>query len=99
MRQKILAAPLGGVKKHLNVIILGLNILSHENKKALSPFYHENIFDMGVLHSFSIKNIFYNKMELRFFYFHVTIRRLTNSRPMLLFYRNHSADFQGKSIE
>ena len=38
---------------------------SHENKKALSPFYHENVFDrkwmedtpMGELHSFSIKNI------------------------------------------
>ena len=28
---------------------------------------------MGVLHSFSIKNIFYDKMDLRLFYFHVTI--------------------------
>ena len=27
----------------------------------------------GVLHSFSIKNIFYNKMVLRFFNFHVRI--------------------------
>ena len=27
---------------------------------------------MGVLHSFSIKNIFYDKMDLRLFYFHVT---------------------------
>ena len=26
---------------------------------------------MGVLHSFSIKNIFYDKMEVRLFYFHV----------------------------
>ena len=28
---------------------------------------------MGVLHSFSIKNIFYDKMDLKLFYFHVTI--------------------------
>ena len=28
---------------------------------------------MGVLHSFSIKNIFCDKMDLRLFYFHVTI--------------------------
>ena len=28
---------------------------------------------MGVLNSFSIKNVFYNKMELRLFYFCVTI--------------------------
>ena len=27
----------------------------------------------GVLHSFSIKNIFYDKMDLRLFYFHMTI--------------------------
>ena len=27
---------------------------------------------MGVLHSFSIKNIFYDKIDLRLFYFHVT---------------------------
>ena len=30
---------------------------------------------VGVLHSFSIKNIFYDKMDLRFFYFDVTIYR------------------------
>ena len=43
----------------------------HENMKALSSFYHKNIFwekmnvrhSMGVLHSFSIKNIFYDRME------------------------------------
>ena len=28
---------------------------------------------MGVVHSFSIKNIFYDKIDLRLFYFHVTI--------------------------
>ena len=27
---------------------------------------------MGALHSFSIKNIFYDKMDLRLFYFRVT---------------------------
>ena len=30
---------------------------------------------MGVLHSFSIKNIFYDKMDLRLFYFYVTISK------------------------
>ena len=28
---------------------------------------------IGVLHSFSIKNIFYGEMDSRLFYFHVTI--------------------------
>ena len=28
---------------------------------------------MGVLHSFSIKDIFYDKMDLRLFYFNVKI--------------------------
>ena len=28
---------------------------------------------MGVLHSFSIKNTFYDKIDLRLFYFRVTI--------------------------
>ena len=44
-------------------------------KKNLSPFYHKKNLGhlMGVLHSFSIKNIFYDKMDLGFFYFHVTI--------------------------
>ena len=30
-------------------------------------------YSMGVLHSFSIKNIFYDKMDLSLFYFRVTI--------------------------
>ena len=30
---------------------------------------------MGALHSFSIKNIFHDKMDLRLFYFCVTIRK------------------------
>ena len=54
--------------------------LSHENKKALSPFYHEKYFlwkinvrhPQGVLHSFFIKNIFYDKMDFKLFYFRVT---------------------------
>ena len=45
-----------------------------------SSFYHKKYFwykmnvehPMGVLHSFSIKNIFYDKMDLRLFYFRVT---------------------------
>ena len=32
---------------------------------------------MGVLHSFSIKNIFYDKMDLMLFYFDVVIWRTT----------------------
>ena len=31
------------------------------------------IMKMGVLHSFSIKNIFCDKVDFRFFYFHVII--------------------------
>ena len=48
------------------------NKLSHENKKAVSPFYHKNIFDrkwMQDTRRVSIKNNFYNKMDLRFFIF------------------------------
>ena len=38
---------------------------------------------MGVLHSFFIKNIFYDKMDLRLFYFHVTIfRHLSHSHTV-----------------
>ena len=44
---------------------------------------------LGVLHSFSIKNIFYDKMELRLFYFHVTIYTCH------LFFQWHSS---GKTI-
>ena len=59
-------------KKHIFIGILRMLTpydgakSSHENKKALSPFYHENVFDrkwmedtpVGELHSFSIKNIY-----------------------------------------
>ena len=35
---------------------------------------------MGVLQSFSIKNIFYDKMDLRLFYFGVTIYTLQGTK-------------------
>ena len=35
---------------------------------------------MGVLHSFSIKNIFYDKMDLRLFYFHVAKHALSQMK-------------------
>ena len=34
-----------------------------------------NSVPQGVLHSFSVINIFYDKMDLRLFYFHVTIHK------------------------
>ena len=37
----------------------------HQNKKALSQFYYKT----NVRHSLSIKNTFYDKMDLRLFYF------------------------------
>ena len=48
-------------------------------KKTLSPFYHKIIFlieneykaPIGILQSFSVKNIFYDKIDFRRFYFHV----------------------------
>ena len=57
------------------------DISPHQNKKAISQFYHKKYFwlkmnvryPMGVLQSFSIKNVFYDKMDLRLFYFDVTI--------------------------
>ena len=65
--------------KLMQVSVDNWNInLSHENKKTLSPFYYEKTFlieneceALGVLHSFSIKNIFYDKVDLRLFYFDV----------------------------
>ena len=56
------------------------HILSHENEKDLGPFYQKSfwykmnvIIPVGVLHSFSIKKNFYNKMNLKL-YFNVTIQ-------------------------
>ena len=51
-------------------------------KKTLSPFYHKIIFlieneykaPIGILQSFSVKNIFYDKIDFRRFYFHVKKR-------------------------
>ena len=50
--------------------------LSHENEKAISPFYHKNIFDtMWVSYIHFLSNIFfmiyifYDKIDLRFFLF------------------------------
>ena len=41
---------------------------------------------MGILHSFSIKNIFYDKMDLRLFYFHVTKYSSVNKSRENLFH-------------
>ena len=39
---------------------------------------------MGVLHSFSIKNIFYDKIDLRLFYFNGTMCKLNLNIKMNL---------------
>ena len=39
---------------------------------------------IGDLHSFSIKNIFYDKMDLRLFYFDVTISQLLRFSVLLI---------------
>ena len=39
---------------------------------------------MGVLHSFSIKNIFYDKMDLKLFYFDVTMCLLATDFILLI---------------
>ena len=39
---------------------------------------------MGVLYSLSIKNIFYDKMDLRLFYFRVTILFITAIKKAIL---------------
>ena len=48
------------------------NHSSHKNKKDLSPFYHKNILHSVsiILHSFSIKNILYYKMDFSLFLFY-----------------------------
>ena len=38
-------------------------------------------FKVGVLHSFSIKNTFYDKIDLRFFYFRVLIYKNVKCYP------------------
>ena len=53
------------------------------------------------LNSFSIKNIFYNKMDLRHFYFHVMIcinRNKTSAKTVLLFHQEfRQSIFQQKT--
>ena len=61
----------------LNFLKLSLCKLSLENKRALKPFHHKNYFwykinakqTMGALDSFSIKNLFCHKIELKIFLF------------------------------
>ena len=63
--------------KQDDVRLLWLSISSRENKKALSPFYHKNYFwqkinvrhPLSVLDSFSIKNVFNDKMDFSLFLF------------------------------
>ena len=50
--------------------------MSHENKKALTQFYHKNIFDRKRIFHFLSKIFFYDKMDLRPFYFCVKICRI-----------------------
>ena len=66
--------------------------MSRENKKALSPFYQKKILienELGVLHSFSMKHIFYGKMNLRLFYFSGFIAQICwfykNGAPQVTF--------------
>ena len=52
-----------------------INFVKTVFKRLISPRQNKTYFtqSMGVLHSFSIKNIFYDKMDLGFFYFVVAI--------------------------
>ena len=63
------------------------DISSHENKKILSLIYHEKIYlieneckipSIGCLTFIFHQKYFYDKMDLRVFYFHVTIYMLKN---------------------
>ena len=48
------------------------SIFAYRHMKIKNPWVHLGD-PLGVLHSFSIKNIFYYKTDLTFFYFHMTI--------------------------
>ena len=65
-------------------------VYCHTNIKK--PFYLKNIFlieNEGVLHSFSTKNTFHDKMDLiGFFYFHVTTYKLWRISSTSANYRN-----------
>ena len=58
------------------------------NVSDKSVFCHMEIkkprYPMGVLHSFSIKHTFYDKMDLRLFYFRVTIRSVLGQYPLCI---------------
>ena len=51
---------------------------------------YENIHSMGVLYSFSIKKFFYDKMDLRLFYLHVTICSSDTMSLKKLWLKRHS---------
>ena len=61
--------------------VISWSLSSHENGKSFILFYHRKYFwyiinvrhYVGFLNSFSIKNIFCDKMDWNFFYFRVTI--------------------------
>ena len=56
---------------------------------------NENVrYPMGVLHSFSIKNIFYDKMDLRLFYFDVAIYQMIILIHVASWVRQHQSAFQ-----
>ena len=73
----------------LNIYISSDENESILSSEALSQFYFKIYFSKkkkkkknarhpyGVLHSFSIKDIFYDRMDFRFFYFRVTIYNLS----------------------
>ena len=67
------------------VLVYEIFISSHGNKNTLSPFYDKIILienecktPVECLNLFSIKYSFYDKMDLRPFYFRVTISHLAN---------------------
>ena len=80
----------------LNIYISSDENESILSSEALSQFYYKIYFSKkkkkkkknarhpyGVLHSFSIKDIFYDRMDFRFFYFRVTIYNLSYQADIL----------------
>ena len=53
---------------HLHQLIHVTQIVTSKKSKSMDWFLYDN--GPSVLHSRSIKNIFYDKMDLRLFYFH-----------------------------
>ena len=62
-------------KPKVNFIIKYIFKKKKKKKNARHPY--------GVLHSFSIKDIFYDRMDFRFFYFRVTIYNLSYQADIL----------------